>query len=183
MVRIPLAFYWNQWWMGERTCSMQPSDYPLIGLPKMGWNRNKPQLFPRVICFLGVAYWWKCLGNWLPIHIIIMYLLQSKILVVSTKAGRQIVYNLLSCTHVAASHGVCLHCVYHTGCMHHIWPQTQTQPSFYDKPGGQVDDAGGRVQDYTTYVRWLYGTYGWSLFIPIHFYTFLYILFRLHFSI
>ena len=34
--------------------------------------------------------------------IIIMYSLQCKILVVSTKAGRQIVYNLLSCTHVAA---------------------------------------------------------------------------------
>ena len=102
------------WWTGERACSMQPSDYPLISLPKMGWNSNKPQLFPRVICFLGVAYWLKCLGNWLPLHDITMYLLQCIILVVSTEAGRQIVYNLLSCTHVAADHGVCLHCVYHS---------------------------------------------------------------------
>ena len=57
----------------ERACSMRPRNYPLISLPKMGWNRIKPQLFPCVICFFGVAYWLKCLGNWLPIHIIVMY--------------------------------------------------------------------------------------------------------------
>ena len=31
---------------------MQPSDYPLIGLPKMGWNRNKPQLSPMLFVSL-----------------------------------------------------------------------------------------------------------------------------------